>query len=180
MTRVDSNIISCQNRAYNQFYLSIAFLFIRIIEIIIMAASFTFSSFSIRFLFALILVMLTYNPTEYSFYHLVIEQISPSEDATVRVSLPILLLAGIVLSIGWVIFLRATLRSLGPIGIGLVAALFGCAIWVLVDMKWLVVDGVVFQYIVLVIVAIVLGVGMSWSHIRRRLSGQADMDDVDQ
>jgi hypothetical protein len=153
-----------------------------------MAASFTFSSFSVRFLFALILVMLTYNPTEYSFYHLVIDQISPAEvtaggvvtSGVSRVSLPVLLMAGIVLSIGWVIFLRATLRSLGPIGIGLVAALFSCAIWMLVDLKWLVLEGLVFQYIILAIVAVVLGVGMSWSHIRRRLSGQADMDDVDQ
>jgi hypothetical protein len=24
-----------------------------------------------------------------------------------------------------------------------------------------------------------LGVGLSWSHVRRALSGQADMDDVD-
>jgi hypothetical protein len=152
---------------------------LRIVEIITMAASFTFSSFSIRFLFALALVMLTYNP-EYSFYQLVVAQISPVEGSTVGVSLPVLLLGGIVLFIGWVIFLRATLRSLGPIGIGLVTALFACVIWILIDLKWLIIDSTVFQYIILVIVATVLSVGMSWSHIRRRMSGQADMDDVDQ
>jgi hypothetical protein len=27
--------------------------------------------------------------------------------------------------------------------------------------------------------ATVLGIGLSWSHVRRTLSGQADMDDVD-
>jgi hypothetical protein len=27
-------------------------------------------------------------------------------------------------------------------------------------------------------VSIVLGVGMSWSHVRRRMSGQADVTDV--
>jgi len=144
-----------------------------------MAASFTFSSLSIRFLCALTLVMLTYNP-EYSFYQLVIAQISPAESTNASISMPALLLAGIILAIVWVIFLRATLRSLGPIGITLVAALFACVIWMLVDLKWLVVDGIVFQYSILVIVAIVLGVGMSWSHVRRRISGQADMDDVDQ
>ncbi|MFT6103490.1 MAG: hypothetical protein ACJA2B_001945 [Candidatus Endobugula sp.] len=143
-----------------------------------MTTSFTFSKFSIRFLFALTLVMLTYNPG-YSFYQLLIAQISPVEGVA-GVSLPVLLLAGVVLSIGWVIFLRATLRSLGAIGIGLVVALFASAIWVLVDLKWLVVEGTIFHYVILVIVAIVLGVGMSWSHIRRRMSGQADMDDVDQ
>ena len=28
--------------------------------------------------------------------------------------------------------------------------------------------------------SLVLGVGLSWSHIRRAISGQADMDDVDE
>ena len=28
--------------------------------------------------------------------------------------------------------------------------------------------------------SLVLGIGLSWSHVRRRLSGQADMDDVDE
>ncbi|MGS2717487.1 DUF6524 family protein [Eionea flava] len=143
-----------------------------------MAASFTFSSFSIRFVLALTLVMLTFNPTGYSFYHLAVTQISPTQEALV--SLPVLLLCGILLAIAWVIYMRATLRSLGPVGISLVAALFACVIWVLVDLKWLVLQGIVFQYVVLVIVALVLGIGMSWSHVRRRISGQADMDDVDQ
>ena len=143
-----------------------------------MAAPFTFSNFSIRFVLALCLVMLTFNPSGYSFYHLAVAQISPTETAIV--SLPVMLLCGILIAIAWVIYLRATLRSLGPIGIGLVAALFGCTIWVLVDLEWLVLKGVVFQYVVLVIIALVLGIGMSWSHIRRRMSGQADMDDVDQ
>ena len=35
-------------------------------------------------------------------------------------------------------------------------------------------------YIALFILSAVLATGMSWSHIRRRLSGQADMDDIDE
>ena len=35
-------------------------------------------------------------------------------------------------------------------------------------------------YSALTIISIVLTVGMVWSHIRRRLSGQADVDDVDE
>jgi Family of unknown function (DUF6524) len=30
------------------------------------------------------------------------------------------------------------------------------------------------------VVATILAIGMSWSHVRRRLSGQADVDDVDE
>jgi hypothetical protein len=32
----------------------------------------------------------------------------------------------------------------------------------------------------IVLLVLVLGVGMSWSHIRKRLSGQASVDRVDQ
>ena len=35
-------------------------------------------------------------------------------------------------------------------------------------------------WIGLLALSIVLGVGLSWSHVRRHLSGQADMDDVDE
>ena len=31
----------------------------------------------------------------------------------------------------------------------------------------------------LIALSLVLGIGRSWSHVRRRLSGQSDMDDVD-
>ena len=35
-------------------------------------------------------------------------------------------------------------------------------------------------YVSLVILALVLATGMSWSHVRRRISGQADVDAVDE
>jgi hypothetical protein len=136
-----------------------------------MTTQFQLSSFLIRFFFALILVFLSFNPSGYSFFHGITEQ---------ALDLPILVLFGVVLAIGWVIFLRATLRSLGPIGVGLAAALFGCLAWVAIYYNILSVGSTVFVYVILVIVAAILGIGMSWSHIRRRLSGQADMDDVDQ
>ncbi|MFT5117396.1 MAG: hypothetical protein ACI9NY_000925 [Kiritimatiellia bacterium] len=136
-----------------------------------MATSFQFSSFAIRFMIALTLVFLSFNPSGYSFYHWITLQ---------AFALPVLVLGGIVLLIGWVIFLRATLRSLGPIGIGLSVALFGCLAWVAVYYDLLIVGSTIFIYIVLVITSAVLGIGMSWSHLRRRMSGQADMDDIDE
>jgi hypothetical protein len=136
-----------------------------------MTSSFRFSSFLIRFVFALLLVFLSFNPSGYSFFHWVTAQLFP---------LPVLLLLGVVLLIGWVIFLRATLRSLGPIGIGLALALFACLVWVAIYYNLLAIGSTIFIYIVLVVISAVLGIGMSWSHIRRRMAGQADMDDVDE
>jgi hypothetical protein len=34
-------------------------------------------------------------------------------------------------------------------------------------------------YVVQLVLCLILAIGMSWSHVRRRLSGQVDADDVD-
>ncbi|MBX2809143.1 MAG: hypothetical protein KTR20_10980 [Cellvibrionaceae bacterium] len=137
-----------------------------------MVSQFTLSGFCVRFCVALCLVFISYNPSGYSYLHWVS---NPGET-----SLPLLVLVGVVLLIGWLIFLRATLRSLGPLGIALTIALFGCLVWLAVDINWLSLASDGFVYIVLFICAAVLAIGMSWSHVRRRMSGQTDMDDVDQ
>ena len=63
----------------------------------------------------------------------------------------------------------------------LVAALFGSLIWVLFDFGLLNLENRNAQvWLGLFALSLVLGVGLSWSIIRRRLSGQVDMDDVDE
>ena len=53
-------------------------------------------------------------------------------------------------------------------------------VWLFVDIGWLNLKDVgVMSWVVLVIVSLLLAVGMSWSHIRRRLTGQVDTDDVE-
>lgn len=126
----------------------------------------------VRFIAALFLVFATYNPSTYSYYHWVINRGDTS--------LPLLLIAGIALLIGWIIFLRATMRSLGLLGVSLVLALLACFVWLAIDFNIVSLGSQVFVYIVLVICAFVLAIGMSWSHIRRRMSGQTDVDDIDQ
>lgn len=138
-----------------------------------MAAHFGASSILVRFLFALVLVFSTFNPSGYSYYHWA-QDILPGLD-------PVLALATIGLLIGWVIFLRATLRSLGVIGIALAAALFGCILWLIIDAGIVSADNInTVLYIVLVLISAILAIGMSWSHVRRRMSGQTDVDDVDE
>jgi hypothetical protein len=136
--------------------------------------NYTFKLFGVfvRFIAASFLVFATYNPSTYSFYHWAISRGDSS--------LPLLLIAGIALLIGWIIFLRATMRSLGLLGISLVLALLACFVWLAIDFNIVSLGSQVFVYIVLVICALVLAIGMSWSHIRRRMSGQADVDDIDQ
>jgi len=132
----------------------------------------TLSGFLRRFAVAIVLVFSTYNPSGYSYYHWLSENISSPT--------PLLALAGVVLLIGWAIFLRATTRSLGFIGLSLAAAFFGILIWMIVDAGWLHPDSVTaFTYIFLVILCAILAVGISWSHIRRRMTGQVDVDEVD-
>lgn len=125
----------------------------------------------LRFLFALILVLMTFNPSGYSYYHWLLSTISSPT--------PWLALAGIVLIIGWVIYIRATIRSLGPIGLGLAAILVAVILWALIDIGLMTIDSAsAFTWVVEIFVAAILCLGMSWSHVRRRMSGQADVDDV--
>jgi hypothetical protein len=138
-----------------------------------LAMKFSLSSFGLRFLFSAILLFSTYNPEGYSYFHWV-KEVFPSvsiEQAFV----------GVVLIIGYVIYLRATLRSLGVIGLALAFAFFGLLVGMLFKWGWISLDGQkMLSYVVEILLAVILALGMSWSHIRRRLSGQADMDDVDE
>lgn len=137
------------------------------------ASTFGFQGFIVRFVVALILVFATYNPSGYSFFHWARGSL-PAID-------PLVVLAGVVLLIGWVIFIRATLRSLGTLGIILAVALFGTLVWLVVDRGWLSPDSVdVMVYIGQFLLSALLATGMSWSHIRRRMTGQIDVDDVEE
>ncbi|TGD73483.1 hypothetical protein E4634_10660 [Mangrovimicrobium sediminis] len=137
-----------------------------------MSNQFNAVSFLGRCVFALALVCGTYNPTDYSYVSWVL-----AEDTTFG---PVPALVGVVLLIGWIIFLRATFLSLGWLGIILGAALFGCVVWLLVDLGWLSLDsGSAVTWVALILIALILAVGMSWSHIRRRLTGQFDVDDIE-
>ena len=126
----------------------------------------------LRFVVAIVLVFTTYNPTEYSYYDW-FRNMLPEID-------PLVIFAGVVLLIGWTIFLRATVRSLGAFGLLLAFAFFGTLIWLLIFWDLVPVDSVTaITYIILVVISGVLATGISWSHIRRRMTGQVDVDDVE-
>jgi uncharacterized protein DUF6524 len=114
-----------------------------------------------RFGFALLVAGATYNPTRYSYY------------AWARRLgwqwQPLLVFVGVVLLIGWVICLRATLRSIGGLSLLLANAFFAALFWLLADWGWLPIDSVAaISWLGLVVVAGILAVGMSWSRLHRR------------
>lgn len=128
--------------------------------------------FLLRLLAAFILVFSSYNPSGYSYYHWVSENINSLT--------PMIALAGVLLLIGWTILLRATFRSLGPFGLLLAAAFLGVLLWMMIDWGWFDADSLTaVSYITLVVLSGILAIGVSWSHIRRRITGQIDVDDVE-
>lgn len=135
-------------------------------------SSFGFGGFLTRWIFAQILVLATFNPTDYSYFRW-------ARDAF-ETELPLVIFLGLLLLIGYIIFLRATLRSIGVIGITLIVALAGSLMWMLIDRGLLSLENVdLLTWVGLIGVGLILGLGMSWSHVRRMLSGQLDVDDVD-
>lgn len=133
----------------------------------------TMQGFLLRFLFALLLVLLTYNPSGYSYSHWLQNSFSNFG--------PLLGLAGISLVIGWVVYLRATLRSLGLVGLILAALFFSAILWLLIDLGWLGLNNVTaMSWVILILISAILAVGISWSHLRRKWTGQIDSDDVDE
>ncbi len=134
-----------------------------------MASKLTAGGFLFRWMAALVLVLGTYNPTPYNFIAWV------TDDATRGDQLPLKLLIGAVMIIGYVIYFRATFQSIGFIGVGLALLFFGGLIWLLLDYGILDLReyGTV-AWIVLFVLATIMAVGLSWSFIRRMLSGQID------
>lgn len=129
--------------------------------------------FLLRAALALVLVMLTFNPSGYSFVHMVSHSFPHVT--------PVQAVCGIVLLIAWIVFLGATLKSIGVFGMVLAFALFAALIWLVVTWGWISLsDTSALTWVGLVILAFILAVGMSWSHLYRRWTGQTTVDEVDE
>ena len=130
------------------------------------------SGFILRWLFALLLVLATYNPTHYSLFH----WLWPFTNE----QLPLKILTILIMLVIYLIFLRATFRSIGLLGIILALAVSGTLVWLFIDQGWMSVENfTALTWILLVVIGTILGIGISWSHIRKKLTGQFDTDDVE-
>lgn len=136
-----------------------------------MFENFGIQRFVARWLAALLLVLATYNPSGYSYFHWISEL--ESGDWILK------LLVGVVLAILYATFGLATQRSLGRLGIAAWLLFFAVVTWTMIDLGLLRVAGSgTVATIVLVNLANLLAVGVSWSYVRARLSGQADTNNV--
>jgi len=129
--------------------------------------------FVFRWAFAFVLLAATFNPTDWNYLRWAASNFEGQ--------MPQVILLGLVLLVGYIVYIRATLRSIGIVGIVLVAAVVGATGWVLYDYGVLTLDSRE-QNVWLGIfgLSMVLFIGLSWSKIRRGLTGQVDMDEVDE
>ena len=113
------------------------------------------------------LVLATFNPTGYSLAHwITAPPVSVSPGKAV---------AALVLLTAWLVCLRTAFIALGKWGMALGVALFAAIIWLLVDRNWLTLTGSAFVWAVLVVVGLLLGIGLSWSLVRAKATGQIEV-----
>lgn len=137
--------------------------------------------FALRFAAGLILVFATYNPGGFSYFHWLMSGFGDADPSSTGLTSGVALkaFAGAILVVGWAIYIRAALRSLGPVGLTLATVFFGTLLWLIFEVSGLSADNIrAITYLAEILLALVLSTGLSWSHIRRRLSGQMDTDDV--
>jgi hypothetical protein len=138
------------------------------------ATEMDFLGFLFRFLGALGLVLLTFNPSGYSVYHWVTGAIGESAFG------PLHAIAVLALIVGWVIVIVATRQALDTLGVVLASLVLAAIVWLLIDLGVLSANSVsAVTWIVLVCLAVVLTIGMTWAHIWRRLTGQVSVEDLD-
>ena len=134
------------------------------------------AGFGLRFLAAFVLVMLTYNPSGTSAYHWISTAILDSE---VDFGPLHLLLIGVLMA-GWSVFWVATWRALGSLGVVLSGIVLAAIIWFFFDIGLLQNKSLsAITWISLVALSAILAIGVSWSHVWRRVTGQLNVEDVD-
>lgn len=137
-----------------------------------MAQQFSILDFFGRWLLTALLVFGTYNPTDYSYLSWITSDGMAWD--------PVPALVSVLLLIAWLVFLRNTFLAIGPLGIILCSALVACIIWLLIDWGVFSIESSsAVAWAVLAGLSLVLAIGLSWPHIRRGLTGQLTVDDVE-
>ena len=133
---------------------------------------FSFKGALWRVAFALTLVFATYNPSGFSYLHWLADGFPTVTPVEAVVGLGLLGL--------WIFFIRSARAALGVIGVAVLVALFAAIVWWMSTRGWISVGtGSTLAWIILTVLGLVLGIGMSWALIRQKASGQASVDRVD-
>ncbi len=126
----------------------------------------------LRWLGAFILLAATFNPTPVNFVRWA--------TAHWETQLSLTVFLGLCLGVGYIIYIGATIRSLGGLGMILVAAVFAALVWVLIDWGVLsLTNDAVNTWLGILALSVILGIGLSWSILRQALTGQATVDEVE-
>ena len=122
-----------------------------------------------RLVGAIAVVLLTYNPAGYSFYHWAVRDFA----AITAVKA----FAGALLLVGWIVCIRTAFDALGAIGLVLSALVLGTLVWMLQDYGIINPDNPsLLSWITLIVIGIIFGIGLSWSLLRERVTGQVEVD----
>ncbi len=124
--------------------------------------------FLVRIVLAVALVLATWNPAGWSYAQWALSG-AGGIDATKS-------LVGLLLLCGWILCLRATWVSLGALGVVCLAALIAAFVWWLASMGYVATDQRMRAWIAAVAIGIVLGVGMGWSLLRQKATGQVEVE----
>ncbi|MGC2032591.1 MAG: DUF6524 family protein [Steroidobacteraceae bacterium] len=124
-----------------------------------------------RFLASLILVVATFNPTGYSFVGWIAGHFPHLE--------PLQLVVGIGLLALWLFFLHSTWRSLGTVGVVLGIAFFAAMVWLFTSWGWFSLSNHnALIWVVLVMMACLLTLGLCWALLQARIAGQAVVEEI--
>jgi hypothetical protein len=132
---------------------------------------FSYPGIIVRWLMSMFVVFAIFNPSGYSYVHWVLR------DADQPWSLKVL--AGLLLGSLVTTFLLATVRALGLRGIIAASGLLAAATWAMIDLGlFRDLSHSAYLTIVLTLIASILALGLSWSNLSLRVTGQVDSNDV--
>lgn len=125
----------------------------------------------LRWLGAFLLLAVIFNPTSWNY-------VTWARDAWAD-QMPLIVFSGLLLAVAAMVYVVATMRSIGILGALIIAAIFGAGLWVLTDWGLLALgNSALTVWLAIFALSLILGIGMSWSILRQRLSGQASVDEI--
>lgn len=126
----------------------------------------------LRWLGAFLLLAAIFNPTSWNY-------VSWAR-ANWADQMPLIIFSGLILTVIAMVYLVATMRSIGILGALVIAAIFAAGLWVLTDWGLLgLTNSALNVWLIILALSLILGIGMSWSILRQRMSGQQSTDEVD-
>jgi Family of unknown function (DUF6524) len=125
----------------------------------------------LRWLGAFLLLAAIFNPTRWNYVSWARSNWADQ--------MPLIVFVGLILAVITMVYLVSTMRSIGILGAIVIIAIFAAGLWVLSDWGLLGLGNSALNiWLGIFAMSLILGVGMSWSILRQRISGQQTTDEV--